>query len=89
MSKEYLTFFKGLPKVNKIQIFSKANYYAYRETSLFSLATIDCGDIMAMGNPSKERDIWKGKCEDIERKLSNFQKEMAAFQEKVSCVEAF
>lgn len=89
MSEEYLTFFKGLPKVNKIKIFSKANYYAYRATSLFSLATVGCGDIMAMGNPSKERDIWKGKCEDIERKLSNFQNKMVAFQEKVSRIEAF
>lgn len=61
-----------------MEFFSEVTYYTYQATSMFSLVTTTRADIMAMGNPSKERDTWKGKWEDIERKFSMFQEDTTA-----------
>lgn len=56
---------------------------------MFSLAVDSQGDVLAMGNPSKERDTWKEKCEALDQKLTKFQEETSAIREKVCCIEAF
>lgn len=72
-----------------MELFSKATFYTYRMTSPFSLVVVGRGDVLAMGNPSKKRDTWKGKCETIKRKCSKFQEDIYVLQEKIICVKAF
>lgn len=44
-----------------MMLFSQANFYTHWMTSLFSLTVADRGDVLAVGNPSKERDTLKRK----------------------------
>lgn len=55
-----------------MKLFSKATYYTYQTTYLFSLVVVGWGDVLAMGSLSNERDIWKSKCVAMERKCSMF-----------------
>lgn len=64
-----------------MELFSKVTFYAYWMTSLFSLAIIAQGEILAMGNPSKERDTWMGKCEVDEHEKSQIHKNVLDLQE--------
>lgn len=72
MFEEYLIYFQNLPKANKMELFSKATFYTYQAASIFSLVAFGHGDVLAMGNTSKARDTWKGKCEVKTHKCSNF-----------------
>lgn len=59
----------------------------YRATSLFSLVTTSRGDILALGNSSKERETWKGKCEAMRHMRYVLQLEFVALQEKIKLIE--
>lgn len=57
MFEEDLTRAQGLPEADNMEIFSEATYYTYWSYCLFSLVADGHDDILAMGNPSKVRDI--------------------------------
>ncbi|CAI8584816.1 unnamed protein product [Vicia faba] len=63
--KEDLNFLHNLHEADKIELLSDVTFYNYWAASLFSLVTGSQSDILAMGNPSKDRDTWKEKCEAI------------------------
>lgn len=76
MSKEDLFYLHNIPEAYKMELFSKATFYTYREAYLFSLVFVASWDnVLAMGNPSKERNTWMGKCEVMEHKHSKFLEE--------------
>lgn len=45
----------------------ETTHSVYLTASLLCLVTIGRADVLAVGNPSKEIDTWKGKCEAIEK----------------------
>lgn len=51
-----MAYHQNLHGAVKMKIFSEAAFYTYQVTSLFSLATDGRGDVLTIGNPSKERD---------------------------------
>lgn len=57
--------------------------YAYHPTSLFSLADVGRGCILSIGNLSKEKYNWKGKCEVIEHDRSQLQNKVLVLQEEM------
>lgn len=87
MCVEDLYFVQNLHEEDKMEFLSEVTYHTYWASSIFSLDGAVRGDFLALGNPSKERDTWKGKCENIENKCSKFSKEIVSLQEKVSHVE--
>lgn len=60
----------------------------YRASFLFALSVAGRGDILVVGNPSNERNNWKGKCEAMEPKCLDFLKELSNLQEKAKFVDA-
>lgn len=64
VSEEDHTYVQSLPEAGKMKFFSEDVYYIYQTKFLCSLVDARQGDVLDMGNPSKERDIWNGKCKD-------------------------
>lgn len=64
--KKDISYIQNLPKEEMVKLISEATWYAYHTTSLFSLADVDRGDVLAMRDPSKEGETWKGKYEAVE-----------------------
>lgn len=64
---EDLFFIQNLLETEKMDILSEVMFKMYRVSHLFSLAYDGKGDVLDVGNPSKERDIWKGKCKFMEK----------------------
>lgn len=58
-----MSFVHNLSEAEKMELIPKINHNMYWAFSLFSLVVIGRGDVLAAGNPSKERHIWKVKCE--------------------------
>lgn len=48
----------------------------FKVTSIFSLISIGKVDVLALGNPFKERDIWEGKVDALELRCTNFMTEI-------------
>lgn len=65
-----------------MELLFEVTYHTYRAASMFSLVVVGQCEVLAMGNPSKEMDTYKGKYE-----CSKFQEETIAPREKVICVE--
>lgn len=60
-----LSFIHNLFEEEKMEHLSEITLHTYLDTSLFSLATASIEDVLVIGNPSRERDTWEGKCEDM------------------------
>lgn len=60
---------------------SEITHNIYLIMSLLSLVAAGREDVLGLGNPSKERDTWKGKCEAMEQKFLTFHKDLAEFVE--------
>lgn len=69
-----LSFVQNLYGVEMIELVSQITHNMYQVTYLFSLVVAGRGDVLAAGNPSKERDTWKGKCKDIEKNTSLYKR---------------
>lgn len=65
-----------------MELLFEVTFQMYLTISLFSLATAGIRDVLIVGNPSKERDTCKRKCEAMEKKCLSFQKELANLQGK-------
>lgn len=74
MSKEDPVFLQNLLEADKVEFFFEATFY--RATSLFSLASVNQGDVLTMGYPFKERDTWKEKCEAMEQSGQSFRRRL-------------
>lgn len=81
-------FIQNLSEVEKMELFYELTFHTFWTAYLFSMVTIGRGGILALGNPTKQRDTWKGKYESMEHKYFTFQKELADLQGKVKLAEA-
>lgn len=61
VSTSEMSFVQNIFEGEMMEIFSKVTHNIYQIASLFSLIVGGKGYALAPGNPSKERDIWKGK----------------------------
>lgn len=61
MSEDDFAYFQKLYEAEKMKLFYEVSFYTYQAASLFSLVTVGRGDVLAMGNPTKGMDTWKGK----------------------------
>lgn len=77
-----ITYNMYLFEVVKMDFLFEITYNMYRASSMFALAAVGRGDILVPGNPPKEIDIWKGKCEAMENKCITFKNEVAKLKEK-------
>lgn len=66
----------------------EVTHIMYRATSLFSLVTTSREDILALGNSSKDRETWKGKCEAMKHMRYVLQPKFVALQEKTKLVDS-
>ena len=80
VSIEDLLFVQNIFEMEKF--LSEITFNMYQDSSLLSPVVAGRGDILVAGNPSKEEDTWKGKCEAMEKKCFIFHKELAKLQEK-------
>lgn len=62
---------------------SEITHNIYLIVSVLSLVDSNREDVVALGNPSKESDTWKGKCEATEKKFLTFHKDLAEFVEYI------
>lgn len=61
-----------------MELFSKATLYSYWTCFIFSLVVVGQGDVLAICNPSKERDAWNDKFEVARHERSRLQKKLLA-----------
>lgn len=69
-----------------MDLVSKSTHIVYWATSLFTFIAANMGDVLEAGNPSKEMDTQKGKCEPMEQKCFAFQKDLDELQKKTKHV---
>ncbi|CAI8589277.1 unnamed protein product [Vicia faba] len=81
---EDLAYLQNLPEAEKMELFSEVTFYTYQTISLFSFVVFGQGDVLAMGNSSKERNIWKGKCKEAEQEKLKLLREMLVLRKKES-----
>lgn len=55
----------------------------FKVDSILSLVFISRADVLALGNLTKEWDIWKGKCEVMKARCSTLHGELIALHEKI------
>lgn len=60
----------------------------FKAASIFYTFSTGLGDVIALGNPSKERHNWKGKVEAMEMRCSTLKKELVALQEEVKVINS-
>lgn len=82
-----LSFIQNLFEDEKMKLHIEVTFYTYQTTSFSFVATCK-RDVLDVGNTSKERYIWKGKCETMEKKCSSFQKELVDLYGKIKLVKA-
>lgn len=61
----------------------------YQDAFMFSLIDASRGDVIVVGNPFKESDTLKGKCEAMKHKCSALEKDLDELQKKVKVVDSF
>lgn len=57
-----------------MELFSKGTFYAYQKNYLFPLATTSRGDVLAMGNPSKEGTLRRVNMRQLNMRNINYKK---------------
>lgn len=57
--------------------------YSLHKLNKMELLSASQGEVLDLGNPTKERDTWKGKVEVMELRCYTFQKELPALQKVV------
>lgn len=72
ISMEDFSFVQHLSKAEKMELLPKVTHHTCQTTYLFSIIDVGRGNVLEICNPSSERDTWKGKCKDMENKLSIF-----------------
>lgn len=77
-----LSFVQNLLEGENMELIPEITHSMFKVVSLFSLVSASIGDTLALGNPTKERDTWKEKCEDMKLRLYTLQVEPIAMQEK-------
>lgn len=80
---EDLSLIQNLFEDENMKLLSQITFHTYQVASLFSLATADRGEVLALENPTKVRDTWKGKYESLQQKCQAFHKELIVLQKKV------
>ncbi|CAI8591072.1 unnamed protein product [Vicia faba] len=73
-----LSFIQNIPQGEKMEIIFELAHNIFKNDSIFSLISTGQGDVLAPGNPTKERDTWKGKCEAMYLRCSTLQKKLVA-----------
>lgn len=67
---------------------SQLAHSIFKAGIIFSIMSTGWGNILALGNPSRERDTWKGNVEIRELRCTNIQKELIILQEEVEVVNS-
>lgn len=88
VSTKDMSIVRNLSEVEKIELVCEITYNIYRASSLFPMVSYGKGDILATGNPSKERYTGKVKCEVMEHRCFTFQKEISKLQENAKLVNS-
>lgn len=78
-----------IPEGDKMDLTSEIAHIMFKTAYIFSLISVGQGDVLASGNPSKERDTQKGKVKAIKLRCITLQRELAAQQEDVKAVNSF
>lgn len=84
---EDLSLIQNLSEDENMKLLSQITFHTYWAASLFSLATVDRCEVLALHNPTKERHNWKEKYESLQQKCSAFHKELIILQEKVKVID--
>lgn len=83
-----LSFIQNLREGDEMELTSKITHKMFKVASIFSLVSAGQGDVLTLGNPSKERDTWKGNVRAMELRCSTLQKEIDALEKEVKAANS-
>lgn len=89
VSTEYLYYVQNLYKAEKMGLIFEITRSMYQASFLLSSAATRRGYVLVVGNPYKEMNTWKGKCEAVEQKCFDLYKDLDEMQKKVELVDYF
>lgn len=67
VSRENMSSIQNLFEVEKMELIFDITHNMYQDSYLFSLVVDGRGYTLDAGNPSKEKDTWKVKCEAMKQ----------------------
>lgn len=73
--------------MEKMDSYTRLHSTLTSDQSIFPRSVASHGDVLAMSNPSKKKDTWKGKCEAFKQEIYKLEHEILALRKNVFWVE--